>query len=379
MRWNGLPARDSVPCRPHARQLTYNRGMNRLDLLLPFSLTPPELARDLQRELHTPSLAMLLGRGKRVGEHASDEFARALPHEYWLLGQRFGQETPHGNSGHLPLATHLAKAKGITLEAGFWFILQPFHLHVARDHLVLTDPRQLKISEDESHILFDTAQSLFAEVGKTLLYADAGLWLLHADDWHELQTASPDAACGHNVDIWMAQGERARDWRRLQNEVQMHWHNHAINDERAARGQKPINSVWLWGGAATEDVDTRRFDVIHTSSNAGSAATNGLLASLQAHQASGVDALLASTTARPLLLLDDLTETILAEDWAEWIARLNAMETQWFAPLLEALRTGRIRQFGITLGHHAALRHIDVSASSLRKFWKKPSLSVLAA
>jgi hypothetical protein len=73
----------------------------------------------------------------------------------------------------------------------------------------------------------------------TLQYGDASTWFLRADGWTGLKTASADAACGHNVDIWMPDGEHARAWRKLQNEIQMMWFAHTLNDEREAQGKKP--------------------------------------------------------------------------------------------------------------------------------------------
>ena len=351
--------------------MPYNRGMNRLDLLLPFSLTPPELARDLQKELHLPSLAMMLGRGKNTTLLTNDDFARTLPHEAWL----FENATTTSSDNSPPLALHLAHKAGLPLDDGFWFILQPFHLHVARDHLVLTDPRQLQITEDESRTLFASAEALFAEDGKSLFYINSGIWLLRADDWHALRTSTPDAACGHNVDIWTPNGERSREWRRLQNEVQMHWHDHPVNDARANRGLKPVNSVWLWGGAKAGTSTMQRFETAFSSTSPDVP----VLAALNAKPVNTTDALLSTSASHTLLVLDDLSAAALTEDWAEWIARLNAMETQWFAPLLDALRQGRLKQIGITLNHHATLKTIDVSAGALRKFWKKPALTALAA
>lgn len=345
--------------------------MNRLDLLLPFSLTPPELARDLQRELHLPSLAMLLGRGTVRTSIANDDFARTLPHEAWL----FENAAATRNDNSPPLALHLAHEAGLPLDDGFWFILQPFHLHVARDHLVLTDPRQLHISEAESRVLFASAQSLFAEDDKQLFYISPAVWLLRADEWHALRTSTPDAACGHNVDIWTPQGDRSREWRRLQNEVQMHWHDHPVNDERAGRGLKPVNSVWLWGGAKAGTSTMQRFETAFSSTNQ----TTPVLSALKAKSVANAGDVLAASASHAVLVLDDLSAAALTEDWAEWIARLNAMEDKWFAPLLNALRSGQLKQLGITLNHHAQLKTVDVSAGALRKFWKKPALTALAA
>src|ERR1700693_6357758 len=87
----------SVPHKPSAHYprpsaIAYNRAMNDLDILLPFGLPPPDTARDLIRECHTPALASLLSRtGAPHGAQAVDPFARALAHEVWLA-RRFGLE-----------------------------------------------------------------------------------------------------------------------------------------------------------------------------------------------------------------------------------------------------------------------------------------------
>src|SRR5947209_13370435 len=134
--------------------LPYNPGMTQLDLLLPFGLPPQEMARDLLRELKTPALAMLLARAHRTENQAFDGFARALPHELWLA-QQFGLSSPVGTDSSPALTASVMQRFGMTAENGTWFIVQPVHLHIARDHLVLTDPRQLRLSEQDARNLFD--------------------------------------------------------------------------------------------------------------------------------------------------------------------------------------------------------------------------------
>jgi hypothetical protein len=63
----------------------------------------------------------------------------------------------------------------------------------------------------------------------------------------DLPTASLDRVRGQAVEAWMPQGERARPLRRLQNEMQMLLYTHPVNDNRAARGQTPVNAFWLSG------------------------------------------------------------------------------------------------------------------------------------
>lgn len=347
--------------------------MTRLDLLLPFALPPQEMARDLLRELKTPALAMLLARGNRLTNHLNEDFSRALPHESWLARQ-YGLSTPSDNSSPA-LATSVMRAFDLPAQSGFWFIVQPVHLHIARDHLVLTDPRHLALSEPDSRALFDIVRPLLEETGKTLQYGDAATWFLRADDWHALLTSTPDAASGHNIDIWMPKGDQARDWRRLQNEIQMHWHAHAINDEREARGLKPVNSIWLWGGASATGGTQPEFEETFTSGASGNPFIAAAASPVAATSATDI-------LARPqhgLLMLDDLIAPALAGDWSEWLGRFQAMEQTWFAPLLDALGSGRLDRLSLTLSHNTMLSTFAIGKSSLRRFWKKPSLARLAA
>lgn len=351
--------------------------MTQLDLLLPFALPPAELARDLLRELKMPSLAMLLARASRSAHQISDGFSRALPHEYWLARQ-FDTNAASDSDNSPALATSAMRSFNLLTETGVWFILQPVHLHISRDHLVLTDPRQLQLAESDARALFDIVQPLFEEVGKTLLYGDAQTWFMRADEWQALQTSTSDAACGHNIDIWMPKGPHERDWRRLQNEIQMHWHGHAINDEREASGLKTINSVWLSGGAEakkTSNTNTK-FEEVFTFSNARK--PFAALAKKQISISSATD-ILNEKPQHGLLVLDNLIEPALAGDWSEWLMRFQAMEKPWFEPLLNALQDGRLDKLAITISHNTAYSTYAISKSSLRKFWAKPSLARLAS
>lgn len=346
------------------------RGMSRLDILLPFALPPAELAADLRKALRAPALATLVARARTGRALPADEpaegFHRALPHERWLA-QAF-RAAPDGNSSP-PIAPALMRRLGAEPGAGSWFVVQPVHIHVARDHLVLVDPRQLMLPEQDARALFDIAAPLFADYGKTLHYGDASTWFVRADDWHELRTSTPDAASGHNIDIWMPRGPAERDWRKVQNEVQMHWFNHAINEAREARGLKPVNSLWLWGGAPADA--TLASNYTDTFNLSGWTRSLGTTASAMLPQ------ILASRPQQGLALLDALLEPALATDWSRWLDAMHALEEQWFAPLLEALRGGALDHLSLIATDDTGVAQFAVSRLSLRKFWVKPSLAPL--
>lgn len=347
--------------------------MNHLDILVPFGLPPAELAADLFREFSAPALAMLAARS-RSGNETAPEFSRSLPHETWLA-RRFALDEQLKRRGSPPVGASLMQMHGIPVDAGLWFVVQPVHIHIARDHLVLTDTRQLRLTEKDSLALFDIAKPLFAETGHDLRYGDAGFWFLRADAWGELQTSTPDAASGHNIDIWMPKGPGERDWRKVQNEVQMHWFNHPLNAEREMRGLKPVNSLWLWGG---EDVTTDRSPAPYTKSFNLDGWMRAFAQIIPGNdQAASAERLIAARSELNLVVLDNLLEPALSNNWAEWLDRLRALETNWFAPLLDALKSGTIGPVSFILTNDTRISRFTATRSSLRKFWVKPSLASL--
>ncbi|WP_413628857.1 hypothetical protein [Herbaspirillum frisingense] len=355
--------------------------MNQLDILVPFALPPAELARDLLRQSKAPSLSMLLGRGKATPLQSHDPFSRALPHEHWLAC-RFGLP-PAPQDSSPGAAAALMQGLGHAPAAGHWFVLHPAHIHVARDHLVLTDIGQLQLEEEESQRLFAAALPLFTEIGHELVYGDARTWFIRADAWAGLRTSTPSAASGRNVDIWMPEGPGELAWRKLQNEVQMQWFAEALNEQREMRGQKAINSIWIWGGAdagaSVQHSYGARFGLRGWMRAFGDGAqADQAHANAHAHtNASQVNDILRGDGHR-LLVLDALVEAALAEEWGLWLQHLEHLDREWLAPLLVALRADTLGAVNLVLTGSDRLVEVAVTCGALRRFWRKPSLALLA-
>ena len=299
-------------------------------LLLPFALPPAQHAKDLIAALHAPSLAILLARAAELPELRFDGFAAALPHEMLLYGS--------GTDNSPPLAHPTMQRLGMPPQKGYWFMLQPVHLHIARDHLVLTDQRHMVINEDESRTLFDSAAPLFQELGYDVRFGDARHWFVRADDWHGLRTTTPDAAVGHNIDVWLPAGEHARAWRKLHNEVQMLWHGHPLNETRELHGQPRINALWLWGGGSPEQ-------------------------SVEMHQ--------------EIITDEALITSALADDWGRWLTTMQDLDQAIIAPHLHKLQSNDIDSLTLRLSDATRVRRWRATRFGLKKFWRTPSLANL--
>jgi hypothetical protein len=137
-------------------------------------------------------------------------------------------------------------------------VLELVHLHATRDHIVLMDPTLLSIQADEEQDLRNSVtETLDHYLGSHGEFLD-GRWIYPAEDFLELQTHSPSLVSGLNIDIWMPKDTKvigiAKKWRQLQNEIQMIWHDHPVNQARLERGELTINSVWLYGIGCFTDI-----------------------------------------------------------------------------------------------------------------------------
>ncbi|APD13421.1 hypothetical protein [Pandoraea pulmonicola] len=340
-----------------------------LHFLLPFALPASAHLPALLAGLELPALEKLLARGVPSAQDVpEDPFVPTLPHERWLA-DAFGLP---GGPARAPLAPFMLLEDSGTLDTRVWYCAQPAHIHIATDHLVLTDPAELALSSEESAALFATAHALFAEEGGELIAPRADRWYLSAPVLGDLLTASPARAAGRNVDIWLPQGTAELTWRKWQNEVQMAWYDHPANQARETRRLPPVNAIWLYGGG--QRIAAPRLNRPCVTILADAPATRGLATHLQIAlhpTGAGLDA----ANGRTLVQLDGLTPHFLMEDWARWRDTLVEIDRQWLAPALDGVAKGRTREIALTLCGDSHSVTIRVRGGDLRKFWRRQPLA----
>jgi len=339
--------------------------MSQITLVLPFALPVPEFAPDLVRALQAPGLAALLSRTSGQRRLPVDDAVRALPHEQWLA-RTLGLDA----GGRPAFAGAAMRAYGLDPREGTWFIVNPVHIEIARTHLMMGDPQGLGLPDADSRALFESARPYVEEAGHALLYGDAQTWFLRADDWHALDTATPEAALGMDLTDWMPAGERAAAFRRLQNEIQILWHTHPVNAAREARRQPAVNAFWPWGGTAAASAPASR---------ARLAAVDAPAWLTRLADASPADlAQFASTIdGDTILVCGSVAPYALAADWGGWVAAMGQLEAVLFAPILDSLKAGRLREVRLVLSHRDALAEFTTNAMAQRKFWRRPTLDCL--
>ncbi|HXI35333.1 MAG TPA: hypothetical protein VNH80_00305 [Burkholderiales bacterium] len=283
-----------------------------------------------------PCAELLLARGRASR-------AERVSVERWLQ-EAFGLE------GDLPAGALTALSRGEPAD-GFLARADPVHLQLMREHIVTVPGAALSVSREEAEALAAAINAHFA--GRLeVRVADPVRWWARLAAPLELAREPALEHAGRALRPGATSAET------LNTELQMLLHAHPVNEAREARGEPPVNGLWLWGGgAAPKDVQSPWQSV--------SADDPVALGLAQAAKSRG-RALPASADAwlerlpedgRQLLLLDGLPPAV-------------ALEQAWFAPLLAALRGGRIGMLTVHVPDSGV--SFEAIRADLRRFWRRP-------
>ena len=240
-----------------------------------------------------PRLARLLARLEQQEIDRGDEYSLSPPHER-VLARALGLPA---SDGAIPWAAWQA---GERQQACAWFT--PCHWQASMDQVTLQPPEGLELSEAESRELFEALRPWAEEDGIALQFLSATRWLALGPVFADLPWASLDRVAHRQLDAWLPDGERhpqARGLLRLQNEAQMLFYSHRVNDLRSARGLPLVNGFWISGTGSWDG-----------------------------------QALPAPRVA------DALREPALRGDFAAWAEAWERLEQDEIAALLEAAETG---------------------------------------
>ena len=264
-------------------------------IVLPGALPDPVEARELTKHLASsaPTLLGWLQHARARIISAEPTQSGCTPYELWQLLDHGFQTTADQNlaAGLGPLWT-----SGPTEPDQPVWLVELVHVSPSRDGAALLPASELQISLEHSVALFESVQDLFSEAGFHLTPSSTHHWRITLPDGYMPRCCSPALVSITSVNDWWPQDMASRPWRRLVNEVQMLWFEHPVNQARYKQGLIPINSLWLFGGAHSNQL-------VHRAEST----------STQVHH--------------------NLHEFSIKHDWGGWLTALAHLEQQVFVPL----------------------------------------------
>ncbi|MCP5328792.1 MAG: hypothetical protein H7A15_09090 [Sinobacteraceae bacterium] len=136
--------------------------------------------------------------------------------------------------------------------SGSAWLATPLHLVAGLDTVHLRQDGIVRLDVPEREAL---AAGFAAALGGGRLQlspAGAEAFVLQGLDLDAVQTVEPVDCLGGSLADAQPSGPGAVGLRRLMSEIEMWLHEHPVNLQRVARGARPVNALWLWGGAATQ-------------------------------------------------------------------------------------------------------------------------------
>lgn len=322
-----------------------------LTLFVPGLLLPEAILSDTVFDLTAPALSLLLGRGQRV---ESDQ--------EWLA-KAFGASPP------LPAAALRKVGAGGTAE-GTLLCLDPVHWEIGREGITLADPARLDINAREATALIEAMRPLFAGWGE-LSMTTPRHWELQLSRSLLLDTRPLPDCIGLPIDPGLPGGLDGAAWRSLLTEAQTVLHAHPVNRQREAQGKPGINSLWPWGQGVQPETAHSSFNVAWSD--------DPVIAGLCA--LAGIPCIAPPEQFRPasgnvLCCIDQLARSARTRDALAWRAALMALEHDWIAPAVAALRKNEchaLRVIGVSV--HGSPRTVLYSLvrGNLWRFWQRPA------
>lgn len=320
-----------------------------LTLFLPGLLLPEAILEATVCDLDAPALSKILGSGKR----------NVLPGD-WLPGA-FGLE-------RLPAAA-LRKVGAGGTAPGEWLCLDPVRWQVSPEGVTLANPARLGLDAEESGDLLAAVQPLFAEWG-TLSASAPGRWELRLNRPLSLETQELPAAIEQPIDPRLPGGPDGPTWRLLLAEAQTVLHARPVNRRREETGRPTVNSLWPWGQGPLPEKIQARFAAIWSDDPV----IDGLC------RQAGMPCVapperLEPATGPVLAFVETLAAPARGLDALAWREALLAVERDWLAPALQALKRGQctgLRLIGTRLGRAPESVAWALKRGDLLRFWRKP-------
>jgi hypothetical protein len=335
----------------------------RLTLIVPELLWPEPDDRDTLDGLACPALTTVIARGRRTRRPP-------LSGEATLCGAfGLGEDVAYA-----PLRA-LGEERPLAVAGGCWICVDPVHLRLHQERLILADGNSLAIAVEE-------AESIVAEFNRH--FADTGTFHVAAPDrWYLRLAADTDlghfdvlplsAVSGRRVGRQLPETPRLRELRRLLNEAQMVLHAHPVNERREAQGQSTINSLWMWGAGVLPA--TAAGDIAAVWS--GDPLARGLgrflgvpTAALPADAAAFLAG--AAPEGRHVAVVDALRAPVHYQDGDTYRAALLELEARWFAPLRRALASGRLAALRIDASTAYGALTWETSRHEQWRLWRRP-------
>lgn len=324
-------------------------GMKSVHLILPDLFLPQRFATEVTSDLSLPVLKRILGRA-----HLCAMSAKSLEAALCTAFDMSLQDD-------VPFAAISARFDG--LGEGCWLRADAVHLSLQRDQMVLS---QALVTDEEAQQFCISLNEYFSGQGMNFYAPHATRWYVRVDNLPKMQTTPLSEVISCNVRGALPRGADAARWHQVFNESQMLLHAHPLNEQREARGELPVNSLWLWGGGSQQEALPKTYD--HVAADEVMAQMCAVAADIPYEKIDGPWQVQAG---RQLLVCNALRVALQSGDLQAWREAVLTFERDVARPLFAALRAGKLAHLQIDVLAGESSQRIVMRSSDAWRFWRR--------
>lgn len=331
-----------------------------IDIVIPALFWPDHGQPEAYHQLQLPALEKILAKSR-----SSEYVANSM--EAWLC-QYFAIEKQQ-DWPVAPIMAQMDSRNVSKASEGYWLRIDPVHLRIENNHILLVDSQMLNISPKEASDFADSINELLAKERLILLPLYPHRWYMHSDETPVMQTRLLSEVAGKNINNQLPVGEDSIIWVRRINEIQMLLHEHTLNQKREMDGEPVINGLWVWGGGSMPQNLTALSSELWSNHDFAQGLADASGMECRSLPSNAYDCISSAQGNQQLILLDSLQKYACYRDVAAWRNEITKLECDWFSPLLDLLKKGCIAKLTLTVLGERSTRIFSLTPRSLWKLW----------
>jgi hypothetical protein len=329
--------------------------MRSLTVFIP-GLFGPDIAIHPDDLPSLPALNWFLTKGERQSIlHSSPSYT---------LCELFGLSSENGDH---PVAAISRLSDDNQHPEGLWLRADPVHVSADRDGLILIDNNRFNLNQRDALALAADINLLFEPYGISIEVPSPTRWYLRVYEDYKLKTVPIDSIVGKDILPFMPTGDDRINVIQLMNDIQMTLHNSDVNKRREQEKQLPINSVWFWGYGELPKIIERHWSFVKSDEILAKGLSMVAATPFDELPESYNDIEGKHDNYNGLIVINSFQKFSHYHDLEGWLEALLFVESNWFDPLLNALKKKELDQITI----RTDINSIIVDKSSRYKFWKK--------
>jgi hypothetical protein len=250
---------------------------------------------------------------------------------------------------------------------GIWLRADPVHVKADRDGLILIDNNQFTLSQHDALALAASINLILKPYGFELEVPVPYRWYLKITDDLKIRTTPVDSIVGRDILPFMPNGDDRVNLIQLMNDIQMTLHDSDVNKKREQENALPINSIWFWGYGELPKIIDRHWSFVASDEMLAKGLSMVAATPFEELTDSYLELKKTDSNYNGLIVINSCQKFSHYHDLEGWLEALMFYESNWFNPLMHALKRGELDQLHIKTDINA----ISLDKRSRYKLWKK--------